>query len=200
MNVLMRYGSTLGGTKGGAETLSKKEIETAREWLSSKDKSSIQYKNLEQGDNKYLVMVKGTEEIVIPLTQSEYSIIPKSKFTLSFEARRIKKFQKANAGNTNITRKDPQEAWFSQKDFPNVKNLSVTADLQADNSNDNLNYININVKLPSRWKNLQLDDFPMDVDQAILRINGLTDGYIRDLFLKSDKVPESWKEEIRNLK
>ena len=40
----------------------------------------------------------------------------------------------------------------------------------------------------------------MDADQAILRINGLTDGYIRDLFLKSDKVPESWKEEIRNLK
>ena len=40
----------------------------------------------------------------------------------------------------------------------------------------------------------------MDVNQATNFVATLTDAEVKQLFLSDPRVPETWKEEIRNLK
>ena len=60
-----------------------------------------------------------------------------------------------------------------------------------------LNYLNLNIKLPSGWKNLQLDDVPLDIKNAQAEISKFTDNDVLNIYLQNDKVPQSWKDEIR---
>ena len=192
--VLLRY-SMPGGTKGGAEGT---DIKTAREWLNSKDKDDIQYKKLIQGDKTFIIMMKGTEEAIIPLIPLEANQLPKYSNEPSTIQKQVISAQYMNNGNTSIS-SDPTLAMFSRNKFVNVKNLNVTADLQWNESNNAINYINLNLKLPSGWKSLELSA-PVDVDGATEFIYKANDNYIKNLYLSDTRVPESIKNEIRNLK
>jgi hypothetical protein len=103
-----------------------------------------------------------------------------------------------NNGNTNISN-DPTLAIFPTSSFGNIKNLGVTADLQWNDKNRSMNYINLNLKLPSGWKTLQVE-VPVDADGAMEFVNRADDKYIKNLYLNNSTVPSAWKEEIRNLK
>jgi hypothetical protein len=92
------------------------------------------------------------------------------------------------------------DAFFQRNSFTNLRNLSAVADLQWNQSNHSKNYLNLNLKLPSGWKNLQIDNNPMDSRQAIQFINNLTDEKLKQLYLADPRVPEEWKQEIRSLK
>lgn len=199
MSSLMKFDSDVAGIPGGTERLSKDEIETTRNWLIGKDKNDIQYKRLVQGDNTYLVLVKGAEEKFIPLTPEEAGQIFTSPNEPSYLQKQVTIAQHLGNGNTNVEG-TPAGSMFQRNNFSNLRNLSATADLQWNQSNHAKNYININLKLPSGYKNLQLDNYPMDVRQATQFIGTLTDEDLKQLFLKDPRVPESWKEEIRSLK
>lgn len=196
---LMKFDSDFSGIPGGSDMISKDEISDARGWLAGKDKGDIQYKRLVQGGQTYLVLVKGNEEKFIPLTPEEAAKIPASSNEPSYLQRQVTTAQHLGNGNTN-TSGMVGDAFFQRNNFTNLRNLSAVADLQWNQSNHSKNYLNLNLKLPSGWKNLQLDYNPMDSRQAIQFINGLTDEDLKQLYLKDPRVPEEWKQEIRSLK
>ncbi len=199
MSALMKFDSDFAGIAGGSDMISKDEISDARGWLVGKDKEDIQYKRLVQGGTTYLVLVKGGEEKFIPLTSEEAAQIPTSSNEPSYLQKQVTTAQHLGNGNTN-TSGMVGDAFFQRNSFTNLRNLSAVADLQWNQSNHSKNYLNLNLKLPSGWKNLQLDYNPMDSRQAIQFINGLTDEDLKQLYLKDPRVPEEWKQEIRSLK
>jgi hypothetical protein len=189
------YTGIAGSQPGGAAELSTDQARAGREWLTGKDKGDIMYSKLSQGGKNFLVMNKGNQEIVIPLTPQLMTNLPKSKDDMTSVEEDVRETQSYFDGNTNPSN-DPTKSYFQRPAFPNVKKLSVTADLSK-NSTNAYNYLNLNIKLPSGWKNIQLDNFPMDVKNAQSQISGFTDTDILNIYLQSDKVPQAWKDEIK---
>ena len=201
MNALTRFTGIGGeGTKGGAAELSNSDAQDGKDWLNSKEKDNILFSKLTQGDKVFLVMALGNKEKVIPLVGSEIASLPVDPNELSVAERDARETQSYFNGNTNGSN-DPLRAYYKRKAFPNVKTLSVTADLNRDKTpgKEGLNYLNINLRLPSGWKNLQLDDSPMNVRIAAAQLAQFTDEDIKNLFLKSKKVEQAWKDEILTL-
>jgi hypothetical protein len=192
---LSTYTGVAGSQPGGAAELSTDQAASAKEWLIGKDKGSIMYSKLTQGDKKFLVMQKGNQEVVIPLTPTLIGQLPKSSTDLTYEEENIREIQQHFDGNTNPTN-DPKKAYFQPRAFSNTRKVSVTGDLQKDQMSA-LNYLNLNIKLPSGWKNLQLDDVPLDIKNAQAEISKFTDNDVLNIYLQNDKVPQSWKDEIR---
>ncbi len=181
--------------KAGAAGL---DVSGARAMLAGENKNSIQFQRLVQGDKTFLVMNLGNTEHVIPLTDIEAAGLPKSKDEKTSIDVDITNLQRLNGGVTNATG-NPLNGYFQRVNFSNVKRFNVTADLKADKAAPSIQYMNINVKLPSGWKYLPLTDFPMDANQAASQISSMTDEDIIQLFLNSKNVPQSWKDEIKNL-
>jgi hypothetical protein len=181
--------------KGGNEGLN---VGNAELMVSGDGKANTQYQTLVQGDDTFLVLKQGETEETIRLTPQEKAQLPKSKNAPSQQDIDVITAQRLNGGNTNTTGK-PQDGFFQRNSFPNVTNLNVTADLNQNKSNSAVQYLNLNVQLPSGWKSLKLTNFPLDVTSATKRINQLTDKEVKELFLKSDGIPQAWKEEIKKL-
>ena len=181
--------------KGGNEGLN---VSNAELMVSGDGKANTQYQTLVQGDDTFLVVKQGEAEETIRLTEQEKAQLPKSKNAPSQQDIDVITAQRLNGGNTNTTGK-PQDAFFQRNSFPNVSNLNVTADLNQNKSNSAVQYLNLNVQLPSGWKSLKVTNFPLDVTSATKRINQLTDKEIKELFLKSDGIPQAWKDELKNL-
>jgi len=199
-SALLKFTDPLGGTPGGSAELSHSDAVAAQDMLASNNKDNIQYKKVIQGDKTYALMMLGSKKVLVPLTKEEARKLPKSKDEPSQEEIDVKQAQMLGGGNTNVTN-SPEQSHFQTNKFTNVRKLSVTADLNHDNTpGSGLNYINLNIKTPSGWKNLQLDDYPMDVKNATALVGSLTDQDIINYFLYSSKVREDVKEEIRNLK
>lgn len=194
-NMALNIYTGIGGSQpGGAKELSTDQAKQAKEWLAGKDKGSIQYSKLTQGDKTFLVMQKGSEEYVIPLPPTMVGTLPKSANQISPLEENIREVQQHFGGNTNPTN-DPTKSYFQPSAFSNVSKLAVTADLQKNRSNA-LNYLNLNLKLPSGWKNLQLSDIPLDVKNAQAQISTFTDNDILKIFLKDPNVSQNIKDEI----
>lgn len=189
--VLSRYSRD----KGGAEGL---DVTAANEILSGDNKNDIQYQKLIQGDKTYLVLKKGTVEHAIPLTAIEAAQLPKNKNEATSTDLDVKTLQRLNGGKTNKSGQ-AVDGYFQRVNFGNVKNLNVTADLSSDKSNPEIQYMSVNIKLPSGWKTLQLSQFPLDANSAAKQVHGFTDNDIKQLFLSSNSIPKSWKDEILNL-
>jgi hypothetical protein len=54
----------------------------------------------------------------------------------------------------------------------------------------------LNIKLPSGWKNLQLNDVPLDIKNAQAQISTFTDNDILKIFLNNPDVSQDIKNEI----
>lgn len=182
--------------KGGAEGL---DVSGAESFLAGDGKNDIQYQKVVQGDKIYVVMKKGTEEHMIPVTAMEAAQLPKIKGEPSALEVDITTTQAMNNGSTNLTGR-AEDSFFQRFNFSNVKNLNVTADLKRDRSNPAIQYMNIQLKLPSGWKSLPLTDYPMDVSKAATMVGGFTDNEVTQLFLNSKNVPQSWKDEIKTIR
>lgn len=191
---LSTYTGVAGSQPGGAAELSTDQAASAKEWLVGKDKGNIMYSKLTQGGKKFLVMQKGGQEIVVPLTPQLAVQLPKSDTDMSAAEEDIREVQQHFDGNTNPSN-NPTKAYFQPRSFSSLNKLSVTADLQKDRTSA-LNYLNLNLKLPSGWKNLQLDNVPLDIPNAQTQISKFTDNDILNIYLKSDEVPQAWKDEI----
>jgi hypothetical protein len=198
-SALMEYQTTLGGMKGGSAELSQDDIEKGRGWLTTKGgKEDIQYKKLVQGDKTFLVMAKGEDEVVIPLPDVVANQIPANDNEPSGFNKKIKKAQQLGGGDTN-PKHLPSISVIQRRDFPNVKTLNVRADVTSNKTNSGKNYLVYNLKTPSGWKYLQINDFPMSVDNIEKSIQSVTDADIKAYFLNDPTVSASVKEEIRNL-
>lgn len=182
--------------KGGAEGL---DVSGAESFLTGDGKNDIQYQKVVQGDKIYVVMKKGAEEHMIPVTAIEASQLPKIKGEPSALEVDITTTQAMNNGSTNLTGK-AEDAIFQRFNFSNIKSLNVAADLKRDRTNPAIQYMTIQMKLPSGWKSLPLTDYPMDVSKAATMIGGFTDNEITQLFLDSKNVPQSWKDEIKTIR
>jgi hypothetical protein len=182
--------------KGGAEGL---DVSGAESFLTGDGKNDIQYQKVIQGDKIYVVMKKGGEEHMIPVTAIEASQLPKIKGEPSALETEITTTQAMNNGSTNLTGR-AEDAIFQRFNFSNVKNFNVAADLKRDRSNSAIQYMTVQLKLPSGWKSLPLTDYPMDVSKAATMIGGFTDNEIAQLFLNSKNVPQSWKDEIKTIR
>lgn len=197
--VLSRYNDPIGGTRGGAEGLKPADVEKARTWLGeNSDKSNIQYKKLVQGGQTMLVMLKGTEEIVIPLTPKEAASLPlndPNEVTGMYKS--IYNAQTIGNGNTNITGRF-EDAYFDRTMIPNTS-MNVKADLKWNNSAKGMQYIQLNLRTPIGDIPLTLDKSPVDRVQAVDFLRKLTDENILNLYLSSPTVSEQQKEIIRQL-
>jgi hypothetical protein len=199
--VLMRFSSKnlAGATLGGAEKLASEDAAKARGWFAGDKKGSIKFGKLVQGDNTYLVMSLGSEEVTIPLEQHEVAQLPLQTNEPSFYTKEIRNLQQmSGVGSTNLTN-DPLQSHFKMHDFPKVKDLSVTGDLRWNHTNKSLNYITLNLKLPSGWQSIQINDNPMLVSKATGQMATFTDNDVKQLFLKYSK-DEAVRNEVRNLK
>lgn len=190
--VLSRYKTD----KAGAAGL---DVSSAEGALAGDGKNDLQYQKVTQGDKVFVVMKKGNAEWMIPLTAAEAAQLPKIKDQPSPLSVDITTTQAMNNGSTNVTG-NAEDAMFQRFSFGNVRNLNVTADLKHDKSNPAIQYMTIQLKLPSGWKSLPLTDYPMDNSTAASMIGSFTDNEIKQLFLDSKNVPQSWKEEIKTIR
>lgn len=190
--------SSLSGMEGGYEGLSASKAEEVLGWFDSSDKSNLQYKKLEQGDQTSLIILKGSEEVIIPLDPQEAQQLPIiDKDSPSPQLRRLMEAQSMGGRNTNPTGSF-ENAYFQGQYMPRV-NMNVRADMKQEFGNPQKQYITIRSKLPDGTVYpLQLDQ-PVDATEGMNFIGNLTDEKIKQLYLQSPKVSEEIKRIIRNM-
>lgn len=190
--------SSLSGMEGGYEGLSASRAEEVLGWFDSSDKSNLQYKKLEQGDQTSLIILKGNEEVIIPLDPREAQQLPLiDKDAPSPQLRRLMEAQAMGGRNTNPTGSF-ENSYFQGQFMPRV-NMNVRADMKQAFGTPEKQYITLRSKLPDGTiYPLQLDQ-PVDATEGMNFIGNLTDEKIKQLYLQSPKVSEEIKRIIRNM-
>lgn len=184
--------SSLSGMRGGYPGLSADDAEEALSWFAADGKNDIQYKKLEQGDSTSLIIIKGNEEFVIPLTAEEAAMLPiRDTGAINSQERKLVEAQQMGGRSTNPSGKF-ENSYFNRLSMPKV-NLNVRADMKQDVSNPGSNYITLRLKLPDGMV------YPLDVSTAVGRMPGinfignLTDEKVKQLYLQSPNVPAKVK-------
>jgi hypothetical protein len=184
--------SSLSGMRGGYPGLSADDAEEALSWFAADGKNDIQYKKLEQGDSTSLIIIKGNEEFVIPLTVEEAAMLPiRDTGAMNSQERKLVEAQQMGGRSTNASGKF-ENSYFNRLSMPKV-NLNVRADMKHDVSNPGANYITLRLKLPDGMV------YPLDVPTPVGRMAGinfignLTDEKIEQLYLQSPNVPAKVK-------
>jgi len=200
MSLLMTYGQTVAGMRGGTPEMTPQEIEKYRGWLDSEaGKKNLQYKMLTQGDKTYLMVIKGNEEALIPVPIANRYMLPSPTNVPGQNYKKVQAALNLGDGNTNPSGLI-NNSYYTSTDFPNVSGLGVTADLQRVKGEENKVLINLNIKLDSGWKSLQIDNYPMDVNAAEQFVKSASNSVIKQIFLERPDVPQAWKEEIKKIK
>jgi hypothetical protein len=190
--------SSLSGMEGGYEGLSASKAKEVLGWFDSSDKSNLQYKKLEQGDQTSLIILKGSEEVIIPLDPREAQQLPIiDKDAPSPQLRRLMEAQAMGGRNTNPTGSF-ENSYFQGQYMPRV-NMNVRADMKQEFGTPEKQYITLRLKLPDGTVYpLQLDQ-PVDATEGMNFIGNLTDEKIEQLYLQSRKVSEEVKRIIKNM-
>jgi hypothetical protein len=190
--------SSLSGMEGGYEGLSASRAREALLWFDSSDKSNLQYKKLEQGDQTSLIILKGDEEIVIPLDPREAQQLPIiDKDSPSPQLRRLMEAQAMGGRNTNPSGTF-ENSYFQGQFMPRVK-INARADMKQAFGTPEKQYITIRSKLPDGTVYpLQLDE-AVDATAGMNFIGNLTDEKVKQLYLQSRKISEEVKKIIRTM-
>jgi hypothetical protein len=190
--------SSLSGMEGGYEGLSASRAREALLWFDSSDKSNLQYKKLEQGDQTSLIILKGDEEIVIPLDPREAQQLPIiDKDSPSPQLRRLMEAQAMGGRNTNPSGTF-ENSYFQGQFMPRVR-MNVRADMKQAFGTPEKQYITIRSKLPDGTVYpLQLDE-AVDATAGMNFIGNLTDEKVKQLYLQSRKISEEVKKIIRTM-
>jgi hypothetical protein len=186
-SVLLRYDSGVPGLSapGGDAFMSSGDRDKAKTWFSGEGRADLQYKTVTMGDNRYVLVMKGAESVMMKLTGMEASH-PVLQSGIDRYGRSIQEKQVAFRGSTNSTGL-PQDAEFGTNFFTNVKKYAVVADYKYDPQSPGVNYINLQIKLPSGWQPIQLDK-PVDASSGRAFLSGMTDADIEKA-LKSKGIP-----------
>jgi len=190
--------SSLSGMEGGYEGLSAGRAREALLWFESSDKSNLQYKKLEQGDQTSLIILKGNEEIVIPLDPREAQQLPIiDKDAPSPQLRRLMEAQAMGGRNTNPTGSF-ENSYFQGQFMPRVK-INARADMKQAFGTPEKQYITLRSKLPDGTVYpLQLDQ-AVDATEGMNFIGNLTDEKVKQLYLQSPNISEEVKKIIRTM-
>ena len=190
--------SSLSGMEGGYEGLSASRAREALMWFDSSDKSNLQYKKLEQGDQTSLIILKGNEEIVIPLDPREAQQLPIiDKDAPSPQLRRLMEAQAMGGRNTNPTGSF-ENAYFQGQYMPRVK-MNVRADMKQSLGSPEKQYLTLRLKLPNGTIYPLQPEQPVDATEGMNFIGNLTDEKIKQLYLQSPKISEEIKKIIRTM-
>ena len=189
------------GTPGASEELSSGDIKNLQKLIATKspDRDALQYRKVTQGDKTFIAVQHGSTENLIPLTNDLAAQLPKALNEPSYEDKRLKTRYELNDGYTN-PEDDPKKSYFKTSDFPNVKQLSVAADLSQDKSSPGFNYVTLRLKCPSYpsgWVHVKLSDNPMDLSNVRSNVLSLTDDQIKEYFMKYG--PKDAKDKIKKL-
>jgi hypothetical protein len=188
---------SLSGMAGGYEGLDQDDAEDALNWFNSKDKGDIMYKKLEQGDQTSLVIMKGSQEYVIPMTQAEAQSLPiRDPDAPSPQYRRLIETQAMGNRATNPNGRF-EDAYFGKSWMPKVT-LNVRADMKHELNNPAKQYITLRLKLPD-GNVYNYETSAVDVNQGMGIISNFTDEEIKQLYNRSPKIPQEVKNKIKNL-
>jgi hypothetical protein len=190
--------SSLSGMEGGYEGLSASRAREALLWFDSSDKSNLQYKKLEQGDQTSLIILKGDEEIIIPLDPREAQQLPIiDRDSPSPQLRRLMEAQAMGGRNTNPSGSF-ENSYFQGQFMPRVK-INARADMKQAFGTPEKQYITLRSKLPDGTVYpLQLDE-AVDATAGMNFIGNLTDEKVKQLYLESRKISEEVKRIIRTM-
>lgn len=200
LHALSPFNKDLASMKGGSSEISKSQIKTAREWLTgTSDKGQVHYKKFSYGDSKYLVLEKGTETIKIPLTPELASQMPlQDPNEMSSEYQKVFSTQFAFEGTTNPTGKYA-DSYFGKYDMPSIEELDVRADFDWDENDNTAQYVTLRLNTPIGVIPLQIKK-PMPREAAMREfLQQLTDEQVKQIYLRDNRIPEDWKEVIKNL-
>ena len=181
-NILLRYAPGYGGLPGGDQFLSNSDAIKAQGWFAGEGKGDIQYKRVTQSGNDYILMMKGSESVMIKMTPEEAA---QSAIASSVDrfGQNIFDKQKLFGGSTNATGK-VEDAQFPRNSFKNIRKYAVVADLKNDPTAPYQNYINLKVKINGSWQPLQLDRHAMSAVEANGIIANMTDQELEQLLTK----------------
>jgi hypothetical protein len=190
--------SSLSGMEGGYPGLSSSKANEVLQWFDSSDKSNLQYKKLEQGDQTSLIILKGNEEVIIPLDPREAQQLPIiDRDSPSPQLRRLMEAQAMGGRNTNPTGSF-ENSYFQGQFMPRVR-MNVRADMKQSFGNPEKQYITLRSKLPDGTVYpLQLDE-AVDATAGMNFIGNLTDEKVKQLYLQSRKISEEVKKIIRTM-
>ncbi len=179
-SALLRYDSGVEGlsSSGGNAFLSTDDRNKAKGWLVGEGKADVQYKTVRMGDDRYVMMMKGPESIMIKMTSQESSH-PILRSGIDVYGQDILEKQTAFHGSTNPTGK-VEDAEYPRNFFTNLKKYPVVADLKYNPQRTSSNYVTLQVKLGKSWQPIQLDK-PMDASSARGFLSTLTDADIEKL-------------------
>jgi len=190
--------SSLSGMEGGYPGLSSSKANEVLQWFDSSDKSNLQYKKLEQGDQTSLIILKGNEEVIIPLDPREAQQLPIiDRDSPSPQLRRLMEAQAMGGRTTNPTGSF-ENSYFQGQFMPRVR-MNVRADMKQSFGNPEKQYITLRSKLPDGTVYpLQLDE-AVDATAGMNFIGNLTDEKVKQLYLQSRKISEEVKKIIRTM-
>jgi len=174
-SALLRYDSGISGlsSEGGDVFLNSSDRDKAKGWLIGTDKADVQYKTVRMGDNRYVMMMKGTQSVLIKMTPGE-AAHPTLRSGIDVYGQSILEKQIAFHGSTNATGK-VEDAEYQRNFFKNTKKYPVVADLKYDPQMPEHNYINLQIKIGNSWQPLQLDENPMTAIKAQGILSNWTD-------------------------
>jgi len=198
-NLMMRYDEDVNGMPGGHAKFSKDDQEMVRTWMAD-DKSKLHYKKAVQGNDTFIIVMNGNEEVMIPVEANELSQIPMiDPNEQSPQYKRIVQFEYRGDGDTNPSGKY-ENAAITRTYMPNVKELQMKGDLSSDKSNPAMQYITLRLNVPNFGVvSLELEDSPVDINQALGLFRSLTDDDVKKAFLQNDSITDEMKAEIQKL-
>jgi hypothetical protein len=175
-SVLLRYDSGIAGmTAGGDVFMSPADRDKAKGWMAGEGKADVQYKTVRMGDDRYIMMMKGAESVLVKMTAKEASH-PTLQSGIDTYGQEILEKQTAFHGSTNPTGKI-EDAQYGVNFFTNINKYRVVADLKSNPQNPAANYITLQVKLSNGWQPIQLDA-SVDASRARAFLSTLTDADI----------------------
>lgn len=181
-NILLRYAPGYGGLPGGDQFLSNEDAVKAQTWFSGEGRGDIQYKRITQGGDDYIMMMKGSDKVMIKMTPEE-AAQPALVTTVDRYGQSILDKQKLFGGSTNATGK-VEDAQFPRNSFKNTRKYAVVGDLKNDPTSPYQNYINLKIKINGSWQPIQLDRNPMSAVEANSIITNMTDEDVERLLSK----------------
>jgi len=197
-SALSKYSFDKLGIKGGSAMLSPSDAETARQWLSDEGKNNVQYQKLNYAGQQSLILTKEGKQIIIPLSPDQERQLPKLTGESNAFNEDINKIQMGNGNYSTNPTNDVNRSWYQPWNMQ-TSGLNVYADLNRDFKDPGIQYISLSLK------NKKGEVYPLTLPQVFNAnkadefIRGLNNKDIKDLYLSSPKIPDSWKEQIRNL-
>jgi hypothetical protein len=202
MSATLAYDPVLAGIQGGAENFSTDDRATVQTWLAgdSKVRDGLQYKKFVSGGKANLMVVNGTEKVVIPLTPTLESALPANSEAPTIREMEIRQMQDLNGNLRTSKGNNPSRSLYQPEDFKQLSGVSVTGVLVADSSNKSNQYLELTVNLPS-GPYTAMSQKPLTIEGTDDMVaNKFNINWLKQFFITNPKVSPAIKKEISNLK